>query len=97
MRSAPRRLPQGALDYGMHIGLRHGRDSRRARLIAQQTVKAFLGNGLLPASNRGPANADPLGNFQDSQTVSREQDDGASRRWPAPIWWSGLKVSALSA
>jgi hypothetical protein len=57
MRDGARRLPQGALDHGMHLGLRHGWSARRARLIAQQTVEAFLGKALLPAPNHRPADA----------------------------------------
>ena len=70
-----RRRPQGALDHGMHLGLRHWRDARRARLVAQQTIEAFLGEPLLPAPDHGPADADPPGDLQHRETVSREQDD----------------------
>ena len=35
------RFAQGALDHGMHLGLRHWRDAGRAGLVAQQTLNAF--------------------------------------------------------
>ena len=50
-----------ALDYGMHVDLRHWRDARRTGLVAQQTLNAFLGEALLPAPHHWPADADPLG------------------------------------
>ena len=37
------RFAQGALNHGMHLGLRHWRDAGRAGLVAQQTLNAFPG------------------------------------------------------
>jgi hypothetical protein len=44
------RFAQGALDDGMHLGLRHWRDAERAGLVAPQTLNAFLGEALLPSA-----------------------------------------------
>jgi hypothetical protein len=64
---------QGALEYGMLLGLRHWRDAGRTGLVAQQTLNAFLGEALLPAPHHRPADADPLGNLQ--QALGGQQDD----------------------
>ena len=65
----------GALDDGMHLGLRHWRDAGRTGLVAQQTLNAFLGEALLPAPHHRPADADPLGNLQHRQALGGQQDD----------------------
>ena len=65
------RFAQGALGHGMHLGLRHWRDAERAGLVAQQTIKAFLGEALLPAPYHWPADADPLGNLKNRQALGR--------------------------
>lgn len=70
-----RRLPQGALDHSMDLGLRYRRNARRAGLVPQQSIEALLGVTLLPAPDHRPADPDPLGDLQHRQTVSREQDD----------------------
>ena len=75
MREGARRLAQGALDHGMHLGLGGRRRARRARLVAQQTLKTLLSEPLLPSPNHRAADANPLGDLQDRQMIGREQDD----------------------
>ena len=75
MRDGTGRRPQGALDHGMDLGLRHRRNARRTRLVAQQTVEAFFGVALLPAPYHGSADADPIGDLEHWQMVCRGQDD----------------------
>jgi hypothetical protein len=46
-----------------------------ARLVAQQTVDAFIGVTRLPPPNGGAADARASRNFCDRQTLGRKQDD----------------------
>ena len=75
MGHGPGRLPQCAFDHSMHLGLRYRRNAGWAGLIPQQSIEALLGVTLLPAPDHRPADADPVGDLQHRQTVSREQDD----------------------
>ena len=75
MRDCAGWLAQGALDHSMDLGLQHRRDAGRTGLVAQQTLEAFFGITLLPAPHHRPAHADPLGDLQHRQTLSRQQDD----------------------
>ncbi len=69
------RFAQGALDHGMHLGLRHWRDAGGTGLVTQQTLNAFLGEALLPPPHHRPADADPLGNLQHRQPLGGQQND----------------------
>ena len=75
MRDGTGRRPQGALDHGVDLGLRHRRNAGRTRLVAQQTIEAFFGVALLPAPHHGSADADPIGDLQHRQMVRRRKDD----------------------
>ena len=98
MGDGPWRLPQGALDHGMHFGLRYRRNARRPGLVPQQALAAFLGEPLLPSPHHRTADADPLGNLQHRQTVGRKQDDLRPLHMlhgPTTVLGNPLKPSAI--
>src|SRR5438128_1678619 len=55
------------------------RDARRARLVAQEAIRTFAGEALLPAPDSGLALAGPTHDRVRAKPVSRGQDD---RRTP---------------
>ena len=68
------RFAQGALDNGMHLGLRHWWDAGWTGLVAQQTLNASLGEPLLPAPHHRPTDADPLGNLQHWEALGGQRN-----------------------
>ena len=74
MRDGTGQRPQGALDQGVDLGLRHRRNTWRAGLVAQQPFETFLGVALLPAPHHGSPHADPIGDLQHRQVVRRRED-----------------------
>ena len=69
------RLGAGQRQHLGDSGCRQGRLARRSRLVAQQTVEAFLGVATLPAPDRRPAHADAARDFENRQPICRMQND----------------------
>ena len=75
MRDRTGRRPQGTLDHGVDLGLRHRRNAGRTRLVAQQAIETLFRVAPLPAPHHGSADADPIGDLQHRQMVRRGKDD----------------------